>query len=227
MSYHRDPLAPAVDTAHEWLRAIAEGLATEDRAFAHRALRAWLHTVRDRINVNAAAHLSAQLPELLRGIFFEGWVPARVPAPHDVPSFLAQFAQEAGVSRDEAAALAGAVTDALAGLFSAGLLDHVFALLPEDLRRILLGSELAGTLQANLVTQQKPSRFDEFDNRLRALSDAVGVLVRGLEKQAGGQSHDEARVSAAQQAHRILLAEGLTDSGAPTADRPGHRRSVS
>ncbi|MEV6325302.1 DUF2267 domain-containing protein [Nocardia sp. NPDC051787] len=227
MSYRRDPLAPAVHTAHEWLRAIAEELATEDRAFAHRALRAWLHTVRDRINVNAAAHLSAQLPELLRGIFFEGWVPAHVPTQHDVSSFLAQFAQEAGVSRDEAAALAGAVTDALAGLFSAGQLDHVFALLPEDLRRVLLGSELAGTLRADIVIQPEPSRFDEFDNRLRALSDAVAVLVRGLEKQAGGQSHDAARESAAQQAHRILLAEGLTGSGTPTADQPARREGAS
>ncbi|WP_051023387.1 DUF2267 domain-containing protein [Nocardia pneumoniae] len=227
MSYHRDPLAPAIHTAHEWLRAIAEGLATDDRAFAHRALRAWLHTVRDRININATAHLSAQLPELLRGIFFEGWVPARVPGPHDVPSFLTQFAQEAGVSQDEAAALAGAVTDALAGLFSAGQLDHVFTLLPEDLRRILLGSELAGTLQADVVTQQEPSRLDEFDNRLRALSDAVAVLAWTLEKQPGGRSHDAAPVSAAQQAHRIPLAEELTGSGTPTADRPAHREGVS
>ncbi|WP_280497321.1 DUF2267 domain-containing protein [Nocardia asiatica] len=227
MSYHRDPLAPAVHTAHEWLRAIADGLATEDRAFAHRALRAWLHTVRDRIGVNEAAHLSAQLPELLRGIFYEGWVPAHVPVPHDVPSFLAQFAQEAGVSRDEAAALAGAVTDTLADLFSAGQLDHVFALLPEDLRRILLGSELAGTLEADLITQPEPSRIDEIDNRLRALSDAVGVLVRGLEKQAGGQSHEAARASAAQQAQRILVAGGLTDAERPTADRPGRRKGVS
>ncbi|MGQ4600579.1 DUF2267 domain-containing protein [Nocardia sp. R6R-6] len=227
MSYHRDPLAPAVHTAHEWLRAIVEGLATEDRAFAHRALRAWLHSVRDRINVDSAAHLAAQLPELLRGIFYEGWVPAHVPVSHDVPSFLDQFAQEAGVSEDEAAALAGAVTDVLADLFSAGQLDHVFALLPDDLRRILLGSELAGTLQADVVTQPEPSRFDEFDNRLRALSDAVAVLGRGLEKQPGGQSHDTAQVSAAQQVHPILLTEGLTDSGTPTADRPGHREGVS
>jgi hypothetical protein len=32
MSYHRDPLAPAAHTAREWLRAIADGRATEHRA---------------------------------------------------------------------------------------------------------------------------------------------------------------------------------------------------
>ncbi|MGK8506871.1 DUF2267 domain-containing protein [Nocardia asiatica] len=216
MSYHRDPLAPAVHTAHEWLRTLADGLATEDRAFAHRALRAWLHTVRDRIGVNAAAHLSAQLPELLRGIFYEGWVPARVPVAHDVPSFLDQFAREAGVSRDEAYALAGAVTDALAELFSPGQLDHVFALLPDDMRAVLRGSDLAGTLQETAVTRPESSRFDELDNRLRALTDAVAVLARSLEETAGGAAQDTARVSAAQQAHRILIAEGLTRADTPT-----------
>ncbi|MGY2118317.1 DUF2267 domain-containing protein [Nocardia gipuzkoensis] len=215
MSYHRDPLAPAVHTAHEWLRTLADGLATEDRAFAHRALRAWLHTVRDRIGVNAAAHLSAQLPELLRGIFYEGWVPARVPVPHDVPSFLDQFAREAGVSRDEAYALAGAVTDALAELFSPGQLDHVFALLPEDMRAILRGTDLAGTLQDTAVSRPE-SRFDELDNRLRALTDAVTVLARSLEETAGGAPQDTARISAAQQAHRILIAEGLARADTPT-----------
>ncbi|MFE7744751.1 DUF2267 domain-containing protein [Nocardia sp. NPDC057455] len=217
MSYHRDPLAPAVHTAHEWLRTLADGLATEDRPFAHRALRAWLHTVRDRIGVNAAAHLSAQLPELLRGIFYEGWVPAHVPVSHDVLSFLDQFAREAGVSRDEAYALAGAVTDGLAELFSPGQLDHVFALLPEDLRAVLRGTDLAGTLpEKTAVRPAQSSRLDELDNRLRALTDAVAVLARSLEAASGGEATDTAQVAAAQQAHRILIAEGLARSEAPT-----------
>ncbi|MGK8523871.1 DUF2267 domain-containing protein [Nocardia asteroides] len=216
MSYHRDPLAPAVHTAHEWLRTLTEGLATDDRAFAHRALRAWLHTVRDRIGVNAAAHLSAQLPELLRGIFYEGWVPARVPVPHDVPSFLRQFAQEAGVSREEAYALAGAVTNVLADLFSPGQLDHVFALLPEDMRAILRGAEFAGTVQEATTAPRPQSRLDELDSRLRALTDAVAVLARSLEEISGAEPQDAAQSSAAQQAHRILIAEGLTSSDTPT-----------
>ncbi|MEU4813712.1 DUF2267 domain-containing protein [Nocardia fluminea] len=62
-----------------WLHAVAESLDTEDSRFALRAPRAWLHTVRDRIGVNSSAHLSAQLLELLRGVYYENWVPSHVP----------------------------------------------------------------------------------------------------------------------------------------------------
>ena len=38
-----------------------------------------LHTLRDRLSVDEAAQLSAQLPLLVRGAFFEGWHPAHKP----------------------------------------------------------------------------------------------------------------------------------------------------
>jgi hypothetical protein len=43
-------------------------------------LRETLHAVRDFLTVDEAADLSAQLPVLIRGLFFEGWVPAKTPA---------------------------------------------------------------------------------------------------------------------------------------------------
>ena len=43
-------------------------------------MRETLHAVRDFLTVDEAADLSAQLPVLIRGIFFEGWVPAKTPA---------------------------------------------------------------------------------------------------------------------------------------------------
>ncbi|WP_406276977.1 DUF2267 domain-containing protein [Nocardia sp. NBC_00881] len=135
-----------VHTARVWLRTIGDQLGTDDQAFVYRAVRAWLHTVRDQVEVATAAHLAAQLPELLRGAFYEGWVPARVPAQHNLPSFVSRFADETGVSLDEAVALIGAVTKALSRLFSPGQLDGVFAVLPARLCELLSGVELDGTL---------------------------------------------------------------------------------
>ena len=69
----------SVEKTNVWLKELAEELGTDDRKFAYRVLRAYLHAVRDRLMVDEAAQLAAQLPELVRGIYYEGWVPSRTP----------------------------------------------------------------------------------------------------------------------------------------------------
>jgi hypothetical protein len=56
-----------------WLKAIAEELPFDNRHHAYNALRAVLHALRDRLPPEAAVHLGAQLPMLVRGIYYEGW----------------------------------------------------------------------------------------------------------------------------------------------------------
>lgn len=65
----------AVADAHEWLNAICVELDTDDRHFSLQALRAVLHALRDHLTIEQNAHLSAQLPILIRGLYFEGWKP--------------------------------------------------------------------------------------------------------------------------------------------------------
>jgi uncharacterized protein (DUF2267 family) len=75
-----DSLDRSIHKTNAWLADVADSFGTEDRRFAYRVTRAWLHTLRDRLGVDASAHLAAQLPELLRGVFYDGWDPSRVPA---------------------------------------------------------------------------------------------------------------------------------------------------
>ena len=69
----------AAHEANEWLRIVMAHLNTANRRQAYVALRASLHALRDRIGPELAVHFGAQLPVLLRGVFYEGWRPAETP----------------------------------------------------------------------------------------------------------------------------------------------------
>lgn len=64
---------------NRWLNELMELLGWADRERAYRALRATLHALRDRLTVEEAAQLSAQLPMLVRGFYFDGWDPTDKP----------------------------------------------------------------------------------------------------------------------------------------------------
>jgi uncharacterized protein (DUF2267 family) len=57
-----------------WLNDLMFELDWEDRPQkAYLALRTVLHALRDRLTVEEAVQLGAQLPMLVRGFYFEGW----------------------------------------------------------------------------------------------------------------------------------------------------------
>jgi uncharacterized protein (DUF2267 family) len=130
-------LDASIDRANAWLADIDEGFGTSDRRLAYRVLRAWLHCLRDRLTVEMAAHFAAQLPELLRGVFFDGWSPDRVPRKYDRAEYLARFAREARVRDSDVVKSARIVTAVARRHLSAGLMTHALGLLPADLRELI------------------------------------------------------------------------------------------
>jgi uncharacterized protein (DUF2267 family) len=95
MSTGLDTFDKTVQESNLWLKDVMERLDTRDRHHAYSTLRAVLHALRDRIGAESAAHLGAQLPMLLRGLFYEGWDPTGKPTKerHEA-AFLAHIAKE-------------------------------------------------------------------------------------------------------------------------------------
>ena len=56
-----------------WLDDVLDELRTDDRQLAYAILRGVLHALRDRLPPAEVVDLGAQLPMLLRGLFYEGW----------------------------------------------------------------------------------------------------------------------------------------------------------
>src|SRR4051812_12385452 len=74
------PFSAAIDHAQRWLSTVSEALGEHDRERCWAVTRAVLQTLRDHLTHEEAAHLSAQLPMLFRGAFYEGWRPVETPA---------------------------------------------------------------------------------------------------------------------------------------------------
>lgn len=72
-------LDSAIQKFNLWLKELDEKFHWDDRHKTYKALQVTLHAIRDHLTINQSAHFSAQLPMVARGIYYDGWVPARVP----------------------------------------------------------------------------------------------------------------------------------------------------
>ena len=121
-----------------WLADLAEELGWEDQRKVYRALRVILHTLRDRLPLNEGAQFGAQLPMLIRGLYYESWSPSRTP---DKWLKKEQFVEIIEMAfRDDpdvrAERVLRAVFRTIEKHISAGESRDVAAVLPEKLRRI-------------------------------------------------------------------------------------------
>lgn len=72
-------IAHAVQRTQEWLKELRDNAELDDEAVALSVLRAVLHQLRDRLTPEEAIEFGAQLPTIIRGIYYEGWQPSRTP----------------------------------------------------------------------------------------------------------------------------------------------------
>jgi uncharacterized protein (DUF2267 family) len=119
-----------IEMAHGWPR--------ERRSQSYAAMRAVLHTLRDRLNVEETAQLGAQLPILVRGIYYGEWDPSRVPEKMNAAQFLQRVRAEfpydvmGGIEQ-----VIRSVLRALRRHISDGEWDDALSGMPPDLRTLL------------------------------------------------------------------------------------------
>jgi uncharacterized protein (DUF2267 family) len=129
-----------VDKTNRILHQIEDacGWSKEQRTQSYGALRGVLHTLRDRMTVDEAAQFSAQLPLLVRGIFFEGWDPSRVPQKMDRDEFFARVRQSVPSSVDaDVEDLTQLVLHAIRAHVTDGEWEDILASVPKNLAAAL------------------------------------------------------------------------------------------
>ena len=91
-------LNAAVPAAEDWINDLMRRLGWQDRERVYLALLATLHALRDCLARDEAIYIGAQLPTLLRGLYYEGWHPSARPATRSRGAFLERVHD--GVHRD-------------------------------------------------------------------------------------------------------------------------------
>lgn len=119
-----------------WLKDLEQLVRTDDRPRAYTALRAVLHALRDCLPIDETAKFSAQMPLLMRGMFFDGWKPRQKPLRMTKARFLTAVRE--GLHNQAAvdpALAARAVFRLLERHLSQGELAHIRRVLPAEVRQ--------------------------------------------------------------------------------------------
>jgi uncharacterized protein (DUF2267 family) len=128
---------------NSWLKELMEEMSW-DRHKAYQALRAVLHALRDRLTVEEVAELGAQLPMLIRGIYYEGWDPTGKPVKQrHREQFLARIREYFKTDDDvDPETIARAVFCLLSKRVTSGEIEDVKHILPREIRDLWPGGVL-------------------------------------------------------------------------------------
>lgn len=127
-----------IETVNVWIDEVATALES-DHHDGYRALRAFLHTLRDRLPAEQNAELAANLPLVVRSVYCEGWQPDRTPLQYRDPvEFVERVRREAQLVGDTEAWFAvEAVAAVLQRHIGAGAIDDIVRALPGSLQGLV------------------------------------------------------------------------------------------
>lgn len=92
MSDQPEIFAKTLKSTNLWLKEIGRIIGADKRHSYH-VLMAVLHAIRDRLSINQNANFAAQLPLLIRGIYFQNWNPGERGARRSKKQFTAEIAK--------------------------------------------------------------------------------------------------------------------------------------
>jgi uncharacterized protein (DUF2267 family) len=134
---HRHVFEPYVEVARTWLSELSTSLSlsASEQPRALHALRAGLHAIRDRLPASEAVDLGAQLPTVIRGVYYDGWTlrndPGRI---RDRAAMIARVRRElAPDPRLTPTEVLRAVIRLLTQHVSPGEIEDVLATLPRSI----------------------------------------------------------------------------------------------
>lgn len=140
-----DSFDKTVHQTNLWLGEIGDRLGL-GRQHGYHALRAVLHTLRDRLLPGEAAKLSSELPMLVRGIYYEGYKPDATPLRlRDRQEFLDEVSKryELDVPSDPEK-LTRAVFGVMSDHVSDGEISKIRRMLPKDVGSLFPQGAAAG-----------------------------------------------------------------------------------
>ena len=126
----------SVHKTQTWLKELNELGHLDNEQQAYSVLRAVLHALRDRLTIDEAANFAAQLPMIVRGLYYEGWRPSATPKKYkDRSEFYDRIRQELRERSDlDVVHATNAVFGLLSAKITAGEMDNLREMMPADLR---------------------------------------------------------------------------------------------
>lgn len=131
-----DVFEKTLQTTSIWLDEITAALGP-DRRVAWKVLSVVLHKLRDRLPAALSAHLSAELPLLVRGVYYDQFEPDKLPMRWDYDEFVSEVSKWLSDTRPVDPDLAiKTVFTVLSRHLPHGQINKIQNALPEGLRSV-------------------------------------------------------------------------------------------